>query len=289
MSLPVHVSIVAHKVDLNIGDLTRVAAGISQQVHRDFGPIWNSHASVDAFARLEDVPLDSWPVIIVPVVKDAAGVHEDRHGQPFALVQIEEDWSLTASHETLEMLADPFGRRLRAGSTLAQAVTLGAPKGRVRYLLEICDPSEAAEFSYHAHGVLVSDFYTPSFFDPVKTSGKRYSFTGAIDSPLKVLNGGYISWHDLASGHWMQFRNFPDDIANQPHVVDLSNNRVFEQFRATTSLRAAVDRVTKVPKLTSTLKGTVLRGLKARQDTGRKAQGARAEAWHEMISALTSP
>ena len=67
---------------------------------------------------------------------------------------------------------------------------------RVNYLVEVCDPSEAAEHAYSCNGILVSDFYTPNYFDPVKAGGVRYSFTGAITEPLQVLLGGYLSWQD---------------------------------------------------------------------------------------------
>ena len=286
MSHPVHVSIVPKGIQLDHAELTRVAAAINQQVQRDFGPLWNVHASVDAFTRIEDVPVDSWPVFITAKVDGAAGVHEDQHGQPFALVEMGADWSLTASHEVLEMLADPFGRRLRAGPTLQQAVKLGVPQHRVRYLVEVCDPSEAATFAYHAGGVLVSDFYTPDYFNPVAMPGVRYSFTGAITAPLTVLPGGYISWHDLITNHWMQFRNFPDEQSARPHVVDLSTNQVFERLRTQTSLRAAVDRVTRTPKLNATFKGAIARSLKVRVDTGTKAQKARADFYETTIEKL---
>lgn len=287
MPQPVHVSIVPKGIQLDPSELTRVAAAINQQVQRDFGPIWKVHASVDAFTHLEDVPVESWPIFIASKVDGAAGVHEDQHGQPFALVEMAADWSLTASHEALEMLADPFGRRLHAGPTLQQAVRLGVPQHRVRYLIEVCDPSEAAAFAYHTGGVLVSDFYTPAFFNPVTTPGVRYSFSGAIKTPLTVLPGGYISWHDMVSDHWMQFRNFPDDQSSKPHVVDLSNNQVFSDLRQRTSLRAAVDRVTHTPKLNATFKGAIARSLKVRVDSGRKAQRARAAFFEESIGTLT--
>jgi hypothetical protein len=54
------------------------------------------------------------------------------------------------------------------------------------------------------NGVLVSDFYTPHFFDPVPAPGVRYSFTGAITKPLDVLDGGYVSWWDPATNHFFQ-------------------------------------------------------------------------------------
>ena len=138
----------------------------------------------------------------------------------------------------------------------------------------------------HAGGVLVSDFYTPDYFNPVAMPGVRYSFTGAITAPLTVLPGGYISWHDLITNHWMQFRNFPDEQSARPHVVDLSTNQVFERLRTQTSLRAAVDRVTRTPKLNATFKGAIARSLKVRVDTGTKAQKARADFYETTIEKL---
>ena len=65
-------------------------------------------------------------------------------------------------------------------------------------------PSEADQFAYTVNGVMVSDFYTPHYFDPVASSGVRYSYTGAIKKPRTVLKGGYLSWHDPITDHWFQ-------------------------------------------------------------------------------------
>src|SRR5262249_42939044 len=139
-------------------------------------------------------------------------------------------WSLTASHEALEMLVDPFGNRLMAGDS---------PKpdqGRVEFLVEVCDPSEAAEYAYTVNGILVADFYTPKYFDPVFAPGIRYSFTGAITEPRQVLPGGYLSWHDLASDHWWQEIWFD---GSQPTFRDIGRLEI-----KAGSLRAQIDRIT---------------------------------------------
>jgi hypothetical protein len=173
---------------------------MQKQVSRDLGPIWNIDASVSVFEKLDDVPLGYWQVIIKDKIPfDAGGIHLNRdNGQPFALVQFSDDWSLTVSHEIAEMLVDPSGNR---------TVAANSPKpgqGRVLILVEVSDPSEAARFGYTVNSVLVSDFYTPQFFDPVVASGVRYSFTGAITEPRQVLDGGYISWWDPESSHVFQ-------------------------------------------------------------------------------------
>ena len=96
------------------------------------------------------------------------------------------------------MLADPFGRRLRAGDMLPQAVKLGQPERRVRYLVEVCDPAEAGDFAYQVNGVLVSDF-TRRISSIRSPSAACYSFTGAIKAPRTVLKDGV---HQLARhGH----------------------------------------------------------------------------------------
>src|SRR5919204_1866239 len=157
-------------------DVSRVAAALQRQAARDLGPIWDRTATVDAFPRLEDVPVGYWPMIVETDigVRGAAGVHEDKDGQPFALITMSDSWSLTASHEMLEMLADPFGKRIIAGRSPKRG------QGRVEFLVEVCDPCEADEFAYTVNDVLVSDFYTPHFFDPKPAQGVRYSFTEAI-------------------------------------------------------------------------------------------------------------
>jgi hypothetical protein len=290
MALIQQLALVPDGVNLKMSELTRVASALSKQVARDFAPIWNTNATVDAFASLDDVPSDYWPMIVAANVEDAAGFHDDEDGQPFALIEFGADWSLTASHECLEMLADPFGRRLRAANVPPQAVKLGLPNRRVRYLVEVCDPSEAGQFAYTVNGVLVSDFYTPDFFDPITVSSVRYSFTGAIKSPRTVLKNGYISWNDPITRHWMQLRMFPDELSSKtPHVVDLNTQTSFGKFRAAgVSVRSAVDRVTRTPQRVQEggkVAATATRGAAKRVD---EASASRADMWRAEIGRLKS-
>jgi len=205
-----HVALVSESAQIKASDLTQVSAALQKQATRDLVQFWNIKPTVDAFPRLEDVPLGYWPIIVMDDIEQpgAAGVHLDKNGQPFALVTASAQrdvWSLTASHEMIEMLVDPFGNRLVAGDS---------PKpdqGRVQFLVEACDPSEAAQFAYTVNGILVSDFYSIRFFDPVAAPGVRYSFTGAITEPRQVLRGGYLSWLDIASDIWWQEVWFDDN------------------------------------------------------------------------------
>ena len=133
---------------------------------------------------------------------NGGGVHLDEDNQPYALVDLTRDWTVTASHECLEMLADPFGNRLVAGDSPNPA-----RPGRVEFLVEICDPCEVPTLGYTVNGVRVSDFYTPRFFDPsqpTKSPGAaRYDFMGHLTAPRQVLRGGYLSWRE-PSREWFQ-------------------------------------------------------------------------------------
>ncbi len=142
-----------------------------------------------------------------------------------------DEWSLTASHEAMEMLVDPSGNRLVAGDSPK------ADQGRVSFLVEVCDPSEASDYAYSANGILVSDFYTPNYFDPVKAPGVRYSYTGAITEPRQVLKGGYLSWEDAVSGSWWQeiWFDTPQPAFRSLGPID---------SKSAGNLRAAIDRLT---------------------------------------------
>jgi len=226
-----NVALVTEESAIPMSELSAVAAALQKQASRDFGPLWKAESTVTAFQTLEQLPLDYWPVIIKDDIGDptAAGYHDDQHGQPFSLVQYSQGWTLTASHEVLEMLGDPFGRRLIAG----QSPKTG--QGRVRFLVEVCDPCEADDFSYSVNGIKVSDFYTPHYFDPVTSASVRYSYTGAITAPRTVLRGGYLSWHDSATNAWWQRTWFGDK----------AHDRQLKDMKVTNgNLRQAIDRET---------------------------------------------
>lgn len=226
--------------EITPSQLSRASAALQKQLTRDFSPIWGMPATIDAFANLDDVPLTYWPILIQQDIHtNAGGVHLDKSGQPFALVRYSNQWTLTASHEMLEMSADPFGNRL------IQSRSVKSDQGRVEYLVEVCDPSEAGEFGYHVNGVLVADFYTPHFFDPVKSSAVRYSFTGAISQPRQVLRGGYLSWHNPPTNKWWQqlWLSGNKPIFKNLGTLDASKG----------SLRSQIDGLTPVPGLSADL------------------------------------
>jgi hypothetical protein len=193
-------ALISESSDVSFAEAAKISAALQKQITRDYSPIWKVPATIDSFATLDDVPTGYWPIIIMDDIgfEGAAGIHLDRNKQPYALVQAGTNTPLTCSHEALEMLTDPFGSRLVPSDSIKPG------QGRVNYLVEVCDPSEAVQFGYSVNGMLLSDFYTPSYFNPVSNSGVQYSFTGAIKEPKQVLPGGYLSWMIPQTNVWWQ-------------------------------------------------------------------------------------
>jgi hypothetical protein len=202
----INIALISEVPDLNQAELREAAAAFQKQVNRDFEPHWGVGAEILVCESADSAPIGSWPLIIRKDVDvpGAAGYHSVGDGVPFSLVTYGPGWTLTASHQVLELLASPFANRLIAGRSMKP----GEEGKQVQYLVQVCDPCQNEDFAYRIDDILVSDFYTPQFFDAEKTEGVRYDQTGAIRQPLEVLEGGYISWWDEDTGHWWQRTRF---------------------------------------------------------------------------------
>jgi hypothetical protein len=257
MSLPEHVALVSLTRQVEMPDLLQVAAAVQKQVTRDFTPIWGVAATVNAFPNLESVPSDYRPVVLFGDVDEIrsrvqsllgkqqaevliddieageiAGIHLTAlTRQPFSLVSADGSWPLVVSHETLEMLVDPYGNRLVAAAHPIEHTR------RVCYLLEVCDPCQSTW--YPINGLPVSDFYTPRYFDPVRIDSVRYSFTGEITGPLELLDRGYLTWLDPLDSSLYQLVE-----GGQPVLVRGQT----ELAKTRTALRTVVDTDPRTPR-----------------------------------------
>ena len=184
---------------INADLMQSVAAALNVQVSRDLPQFWPIQATVRYLPDATKVPVGVWPVQLVKQLPPGeGGFHTNKHNQPFAKVIASPDsdeWTIDASHETLEMLVDPSGNKLQSSQSIEiVGANIQDGTGEFEYLVEACDPCEADKYAYPIQGVAVSDFITPRFYDPVVTPGTRYSFTGAITAPRQILPGGYISF-----------------------------------------------------------------------------------------------
>jgi hypothetical protein len=189
--------------------LEATAAALNVQVMRDLTQFWNVQATVRYLPHPNKIPVGVWPVFLVARLPPGeGGVHLDKKNQPYSLVigtPSSNDWTIDASHETLEMLVDPAGNRLQTSRAIKiVGKSTEDTAGEFEYLVEACDPCEANQYAYSIQGIAVSDFITPHFYDPVVTSGTRYSFGGHIQKPRQILPGGYISFANPQTDEFQQ-------------------------------------------------------------------------------------
>lgn len=187
-------------------DLQAVIPALQTQVHNHFAPVWGIDAELQ-FVSGTPPPGAWWLVILDDADQaNALGYHDVTDealpiGKVFVRTTQEAhaNWTVTASHELLEMLADPEINLAAIREEQDGAAT-------ALYSYEICDPCEADQFGYAIGNVTVSDFVYPSWFESFHIShGTQFDYCGRITAPFALLPGGYMTSMDLAhAGSWTQ-------------------------------------------------------------------------------------
>ncbi len=107
-------------------------------------------------------------------------------------------WTVTASHELLEMLGDP-------NINLTVFVQNSNAAG-VLYAYEVCDACEDDSVGYQIDSILLSDFVYPAWFESFRTEGStQFDRMNKIQNPFQLLVNGYIGIFNVSSGSgWQQ-------------------------------------------------------------------------------------
>jgi len=223
-----HVEIVDESGTITARDLSALAGALQSQIDRDFAPVWGSHATVTV-GGAGGPTQGTWPLRILPENKlppGAGGVHLDKNRHPYAVVGATPDWTVAASHELLEMLVDPYGRKL----VTAPSIDPDADGRTVYYLVEVADPCEV--YPYPINGVQVSDFVLQDYYNPGAKG--HVDDLSKLARPYDVPKGCYISWYDPADSRWHQKR--PDGtIATASAESKLGNHPRRERDQAFTA------------------------------------------------------
>lgn len=185
-----------------------VIPALQKQIDRDFAPVWGVSAELRFVAQGEEPSGGMWWLVFLdnPDQAGVMGYHDLTNGglpigKVFAKSDIDkgQSWTVTASHEILEMLVDP--------SINLTVIWQPESCGGLLYPYEVCDPCEADEHGYEIDGVTVADFVYPAWFEPFRPPGTRFDFQNKIQKPFELLPGGYIGVYDLASGSGWHQRN----------------------------------------------------------------------------------
>ncbi len=188
-------------------DIENVLPALQTQVSRDFAPAWGVDADLAFVPQGSNPSPGAWWLVILDNSDQAGalGYHDvTSEGLPLGKVfagsdiQYGYNWTVTASHELLEMLGDP-------DTNLAAYVQ--NDDGTLKlYAYEVCDACEADEFGYKINGTTVTDFVYPAWFESFRSPGStQFDYGKNIDRPFGLLRGGYIGVYDVATGSgWHQ-------------------------------------------------------------------------------------
>lgn len=198
------IAIVNQSAILTDEQVVPVIAALQKQLSRDVLPIWGKSAWLTHVKKGALIPPKCWQLILKDTSDDpgALGYHtETSEGLPigYCFVKTTTDdggnWTVTLSHELLEMVGDEYT------NLLAQGIVNGKSYLRA---LELCDPCEDDSFGYKIDDIVVSDFVTPQYFIDEAKSGP-YDFGNHITAPGQLLLNGYQSvldgnnWTDITA------------------------------------------------------------------------------------------
>lgn len=188
-------------------EANNVVQALQIQLDRDFVKVWGVTAKLHFVPHGAKPQPGHWWLSLLDNSDQAGalGYHDlTPEGLPIGKSFVGSDiqyglaWSVTTSHELLEMLIDPYVNLTVFAQTGDTAGTL--------YSYEVADACEDDKFAYDINGVKVSDFVTPAWFESWRvTNSTKFDFMGHITAPFQLLPGGYIGKFDVSSGGgWSQ-------------------------------------------------------------------------------------
>lgn len=208
-------------------ELQNAIRAINRQIREDYEPYWHiggelrlegKSGTKPSKQNLSDMRGDAVLYLWNSVdVDEALGYHDaNNRGIPFGFVftelakQLGENWSVTLSHEALELLGDPEVNLLVQGPHPAE------PSRTVFHWYEMCDAVQAE--TYEIDGVAVSNFVLPLYFTGGDELGGRNDFLGRTYKgktlrSFGVNPGGYVGFFDPKTGEHDTFSAQGDGVA----------------------------------------------------------------------------
>jgi hypothetical protein len=202
---------------------------INRQVAEDFEPYWSFGAKLRLEGRSgkkpskEDLADMRGDAIIYmwneTDVEDALGYHDQNNrGIPYGFVftelsaELGENWTVTLSHEALELTADPEANLLVQGPHPAK------PNLAVFHWYEMCDAVQAE--TYEIDDVELSNFVLPLYFTGGDELGGRNDFlsrahNGKTLKSFGINPGGYVGFFNPQTGEYETFAMKGDKKAQE--------------------------------------------------------------------------
>lgn len=195
--------------DLQEQEVQDAVRAVNRQVTEDFLPLWGCGRLCKVYAtsvdpkkeeELGEDPVNADGVIYLVnegTVKGALGYHSINAKElPIGFVYVNPgDWTITLSHEVLELILDPSVNIFLPGPD---------PRDSTKWLFhsyEVCDAVE--RFSYEIDGIEVSNFVTPHYFVEGDARGTRNDFLGVGVPSFGVMPGCHLGVIDPKAFDWI--------------------------------------------------------------------------------------
>ena len=206
MGLP-SVSVInfSDRPDQDVQDAIRA---VNRQITGDFMPIWGTGRELVLHAAsfdpahpdsLAEEPVRGSAVLYLvneSTLPGALGYHDMNAREiPVGFVfMTDDDWTITLSHEALELIVDPTVNIFVPGPHPHE------PDRWLWHSYEVCDAVERTV--YEIDGVLVSNFLTPEYFREGNAPGTRNDFLGVGVASFAVTEGSHLGVIDSQTYDW---------------------------------------------------------------------------------------
>ncbi len=213
MGLPT-VAVINFATQVTDSEAQDAIRAVNRQIEEDFVPIWGAgrrlvlHAS--PFAPSVDSVLAEDPVRASGVLylvdtgslAGALGYHDMNAaevpvGFVFTEVGEDEDWTVTLSHEALELIVDPTVNIFVPGP---DPRAFDDPARWLLHAYEVCDAVERTQ--YEIDGIRVSNFVTPQYFREGDAPGTRNDFLGVGVPSFGATPGSHLGVIDPSTGQF---------------------------------------------------------------------------------------
>jgi len=204
---PIQIAVINASTVLTDSQVQTAVPALQKQVSEHFFPAWGVDANLTFVPQGSNPPAGTWWLTVLDDSDQAGalGYHDLTNeglpmGKIFAGTDLKygSEWTVTASHELLEMLGDP-------NINLTVFIQKNDTSGRL-YAYEVCDACEADNLAYKIDNVLVSDFVYPSWFEDFRApNSTQFDYGKHLTKPLQLAPDGYIGIFDITSGNgWTQ-------------------------------------------------------------------------------------
>ena len=237
--MAIHVAALNRSTLVAADEARRVTDALRKQLHTDYAAGWEMGAEV-GLDVVDEAPAEAWQLVLLDDSDqaDALGYHDlTKSGRPLGKVFVRSvqqsggAWSVAASHELLEMMADPDI------NLAAEGFAPGDPKRVAFYGYENCDPVQGD--TYAIDGVSVSDFVYPEFFELNPARGAMYDHLRLVTAPFTLRPNGYMSYMEVpGSAHWQQIFG---ELCPASHRLPRPGGRRYRRMKPRAAWRRSAD------------------------------------------------